>query len=563
GRSFYVSLISECAALRVLDELGLPSTSQITNAAGKFLIVAPNTPATVAALERVQQTLNDWFLQYSWGLAGVGLAWLPACGNDFLRRSRDSQQEAPFADLLRRLFAQLETSKLQRYALTGTEAPEAVFSGFLDQFHNEKGVCRVDGRSPATRQQDGIWLGDLAWDQIQAGECLTRHTRLLITRQPLQRQDRLELALFGYHISFTGDETASGKFSEQARNGDLRRAWDFSLPRNGDKPLWNGYARRYINAYIPRFTAADFNRPDKYDRTGAAEEGERGIDEIKTLTDIACEDRWLDENERWSGVRALMTLKGDVDNLGEIFQHGLNRPTFARMAGLSRQLNAFFAIYLPWRCQSESAYQNTYTVFAGGDDFFLIGPWRSQIRLAEAMRGWFQAYVAHNPDIHFSAGLAMTKPGLPIRHLSQIAEEALDSAKQYQGEAAPDQPPAKNAVCCYGMTVSWDHFAELMQRLQVLEQVAAEERLSTGYLYGLLRFTEMQERIFECPENAIWHAWFAYRTRRLLERNRRLSEQRRQSLQQQLGHEIAPQGIERFGERYKISLFTHLYQQRD
>jgi CRISPR-associated protein Csm1 len=44
GRSFYVSLLSECAALKVLDALDLPSTSQVINAAGKFMIVAPNTP---------------------------------------------------------------------------------------------------------------------------------------------------------------------------------------------------------------------------------------------------------------------------------------------------------------------------------------------------------------------------------------------------------------------------------------------------------------------------------------------------------------------------------------
>ena len=59
------------------------------------------------------------------------------------------------------------------------------------------------------------------------------------------------------------------------------------------------------------------------------------------------------------------------------------------MAALSRQLNAFFAIYLPALCQSETGFSNTYTVFAGGDDFFLMGPWRSQIQLAARMRNEF------------------------------------------------------------------------------------------------------------------------------------------------------------------------------
>ena len=123
-----------------------------------------------------------------------------------------------------------------------------------------------------------------------------------------------------------------------------------------------------------------------------------------------------------------MTLKGDVDNLGLIFQHGQARPTFARMAALSRQINAFFTVWLPWVCSDE--FPNTYTVFAGGDDFFLIGPWHSTIKLARRMRDEFARYVAHNPDIHFSAGLSMTKPGLPIRHLGALAEESLENAKR-------------------------------------------------------------------------------------------------------------------------------------
>jgi len=38
-------------------------------------------------------------------------------------------------------------------------------------------------------------------------------------------------------------------------------------------------------------------------------------------------------------------LKGDIDNLGELFRVGLRQPTFAKMAALSRQVNGFFAIY--------------------------------------------------------------------------------------------------------------------------------------------------------------------------------------------------------------------------
>ncbi|MGB2971511.1 MAG: type III-A CRISPR-associated protein Cas10/Csm1, partial [Candidatus Competibacter sp.] len=60
GRSFYVSLLSECAALKVLEMLDLPPTSQITNAAGKFLIVAPHTPEALERIAEVQKVLDRW-----------------------------------------------------------------------------------------------------------------------------------------------------------------------------------------------------------------------------------------------------------------------------------------------------------------------------------------------------------------------------------------------------------------------------------------------------------------------------------------------------------------------
>ena len=72
GRSFYVSLLSECAALRVLESLDLPGASQIINAAGKFLIVAPKTPEIVEKLVTVQKTLDTWFLTHAWGQSGLG-----------------------------------------------------------------------------------------------------------------------------------------------------------------------------------------------------------------------------------------------------------------------------------------------------------------------------------------------------------------------------------------------------------------------------------------------------------------------------------------------------------
>ncbi|MCL7421623.1 MAG: type III-A CRISPR-associated protein Cas10/Csm1 [Methylobacter sp.] len=572
GRSFYVSLLSECAALKVLDALNLPATSQVINAAGKFMIVAPNTDQTRLALQQVRQELDEWFLKHSWGQAGVGLAWTEASCNDF-RRHADNRdvgatptsrlnQASPYQQLIKKLFEQLEIIKNQRFNLCGNSLAPIVFKDFLDSFDNDKGVCKIDGRSPASEQIDiDTCISKLAKDQIETGHWLTRRERILITRQSLGLTSALKIPVFGYHISFAENEEGQGKFGEQARNGNLLRAWDFSLPRSADQALWNGYARRSINAYVPIANEKDLLEETWSKYTGIEEKLE--LDAAKTLNHLACGDRKPDplREDTWQGISALSTLKGDVDNLGTIFQSGLGDDvSFSKTAALSRQINAFFTVYLPWLCQTE--YRESYTVFAGGDDFFLIGPWLSQIKLAGRMRQAFQKYVAGNPEVHFSAGISTTKPGLPITQLGDMAEDALEQAKAHNPEKLAIAP--KDAVSCFNQRMFWEEFQALTgKRRERLQQLSEENGLSTGYVYGLLNLIDMAEKVHEKPENAIWHSYFAYRTVRMLERNRQLDKDQRRRRQAELAEEIANAGIIRHGGNYRVALFCHLYQQRD
>src|SRR5207245_2101756 len=109
------------------------------------------------------------------------------------------------------------------------------------------------------------------------------------------------------------------------------------------------------------------------------------------------------------GLDYLGLLKGDVDYLGQIFSGGLGEDlSISRYATLSRMLDLFFSGYLNTLMQ-EKAYANTYTVYAGGDDFFLISDWESALCLADRLESDFRAYTCHNPNITLSIGLAVTK----------------------------------------------------------------------------------------------------------------------------------------------------------
>lgn len=556
GRSFQVSLFTEIAALRLLDALELPPTSQIINAAGKFLIVAPNTPEVVATLERLRGELDAWFLAHTYGQAGIGLAWTPAACNDFLRKGQD----AGFSVLMKRLIDALEVAKSRRFDLCAQGAK--VFTDAAFPF----GPCKWNGRLPADRAADGEKPAScaLSRDQITIGEALTRFDRLLVVHGHAAtllftspRLQLLESELFGYRIAFTFSEDATGRFGELAGSGELRRCWDFSLPRaddlRGDQSPWWGYARRFISGYAPRVGSQDLTAQGRY---LASEDGSLpALDELKTLDMLACEDRRPAGDDRWEGIAALGILKGDVDNLGELFRIGLKQPSFAKYASLSRQINAFFAVWLPWLLARE--FPGVYTVFAGGDDFFLIGPWRTVQKLADRMRREFARYAASNAGIHFSAGIATQKPGAPIHTLAELAEDALAAAKRHDG---------KNAVTCFGETVGWGNWDALEGALERLGSLHGEARLSTGYVYGLLQFVELrrQEEHEKKPEAAIWRSRLAYRTRRfVIDRMKGLDEAERRRRFMEIVADIGDKGIGQFGSAYRIALFNHLYQFRD
>jgi CRISPR-associated protein Csm1 len=557
GRSFQVSLFTEIAALRLLDTLGLPPTSQIINAAGKFLIVAPNVPEVTEQLKRLRGEFDAWFLDHTFGQAGIGLAWTPASCNDFLRKGKDEG----FSLLMKRLVGELEVAKNRRFDLCVSGGKVFVEAAF------PFGPCKWNGRLPADRADDQETPAScaLSRDQVAIGEALVRFDRLLVvdegTTRALFTGTRLQLLecnLFGYRLAFTVSEEASGRFGGLAASGELRRCWDFSLPGGddlkGDRPLWSGYARRFISGYVPRLSSQDLAAQTRY---LSLENGRLpGMGELKTFDMLACEDRTpVDDGESWQGVAALGVLKGDVDDLGELFRIGLKQPSFAKYASLSRQMNAFFAIWLPWVLARE--FPGVYTVFAGGDDFFLIGPWRTIQKLADRMQSEFVRYVADNKDIHFSAGIATQKPGASIHILAELAEGALAAAKRHDG---------KNAVTCFSETVSWDKWEALEGAFDRLAELRKAARLSSGYVYGLLQFVELKRQEVEerKPEAAIWRSRLAYRTRRfIVDRMKGLDEAERRKVFTEIVTDIAEKGIGRLGPAYRVVLFNHLYQFRD
>lgn len=515
GRSFQVSLFTELAALKILNVCKLPTTSQMMNAAGKFLIVAPNTEEVKNAIKQVQSELNQWFIKETYGLIGLGIAVQSAKCSDF--------EQNNYKELVKKLFQNLEEQKLKRLDLTDTTQS-------VQEVEYPNGVCEMNSFFPA---QIGKERSIISEDQIKIGEMLAKKQRIIIADINADINHKyetqiLKLPIFGFKVIFTNSREDTKEFGYPVKLLQIHRFWDFSLPKDTNAKIWNGYARRYINAYVP------------FDEEG----------KIITFGDIENQDK---------GQKALMTLKGDVDNLGTIFQEGIQPANIAKMAALSRQMNLFFSLWLPAYCAEQS--QSMYTVFAGGDDFFLIGPWYSTQKVAHAMQQAFAHYVAENPKIHFSVGMVMSKSNIPVPRLGDLAEEALEKSKGIDKGEKVSTAEGKNAVTIFNRSVKWKDWQSLCNLEKKIHHLAETYKISTSYLYSLIRLCE-QAADEKNIESTMWRSRFYYRTARYVLDKIKKEEEQKDALKV-ISEALGENGIGLYKINFAIPLFNYFYKKRN
>jgi CRISPR-associated protein Csm1 len=213
------------------------------------------------------------------------------------------------------------------------------------------------------------------------------------------------------------------------------------------------------------------------------------------------------------GRPMLAALKADVDRLGQVFTRGLGgHRSLARAAALSRMVDAFFTGFLPYRLASD--FPHVYTVYAGGDDLLLLGPWHDVLRLARDLRKDFQGFVGGSPHVTLSAAIALFDPKTPITRAAHEAEERLDRAK----EDGRDRVHAILSTDAPALT--WEEYGIALvdaEHVHDLINVGADG-VTTALLYKLLW---LDDRRRDCEEKgetraADWRAKLGYHLWRAL-----------------------------------------------
>ena len=562
GRSFSVSLLSELAADLLCREIGLTPISVVLNAAGKFTVIAPNTKEAKDKIMAVEEDINDWLTRLFFGEFSIGITSIEASCNDLVSKH--------FGDFLDTIGREVERKKYRKVDL---ERYGGVVKDYLDGFNNElrKKLCPFCGKRPSSGEVEGeSILGDeesackICRDHIYIGTKLVKTSKIAITtvNANLHGDNKLKEPIFGiYQLSMD----VTGKLNELAARGELLKYWDISILEDGKIAKY--ITTRFINGYVPKYREED-NHDERLLAGKKREETmleliealQPGKEAPKTFLHIAKKAlNFTDKPDKFEGVEALGVLKADVDNLGLIFGYGLKRNSLSRLATLSRQMNYFFSIYLPYLLKTKSDFRDIYTVFAGGDDLFLMGPWNRIIDLASFLRESFRRYVCYNNSITISVGISINKPGEPVSIIAERAEDALKSSKRNN----------RDSITIFGETVKWKDFDEISKVKEQLEDWFEGHIVNRAMLYRLNRFVHMakeQRALFEAKEGIEPEDWECLKWKALL----------RYSLARNVGKELKGEEkgsvlkevekvaywLHEYGGAMKIPLWYILYNKR-
>ena len=153
----------------------------------------------------------------------------------------------------------------------------------------------------------------------------------------------------------------------------------------------------------------------------------------------------------------------------------------------------------------------------------------------------------------------MTASGEDVVTMSAMAEEALEKAKKYPNS----DNPTKNAVCCFGQTVSFADYNNLMALEHRLAEMKEEYDLSIGYIYSLQTLCNQAESATNGKfTDAMWRSKLGYKTVRFTETSKKIDADNKQIAADAIAKEIG-NAISKYQTDYKIALFTWLYQQRE
>lgn len=190
-------------------------------------------------------------------------------------------------------------------------------------------------------------------------------------------------------------------------------------------------------------------------------------------------------SEQAQGDKRLAVLKADVDDMGiRIGEIADSDRSYRALRKFSRSLQSFFVEDVQQMLSED--WRSLYTIYAGGDDLLLVGPWNVVMGFAGKLHDKFQAGPGSRYDLTMSAGIALTPYRVPIRHAVERAEDLLKLAKEQDG---------KSSCATLGSIWKWEHHDRVIGDGRKLTGWVKKGEVHRSLVHRLLNLAESDDPV--------------------------------------------------------------------
>ena len=451
ARSFFIKLLSDVGAYKIVNILDLTPANIIISSGGKFYILAQNTENSLEQLEKIKKEINTFLYKEYQADLFLNLEWIGLSGDDLGRKFSQKYDE---------LNDKLDVGKNKKFV--DNILNETILEN--EDYGNGKKVslCKICNKYLITKEQEQC---EHCKKDVDFGKYLSKMTKLgyYIDNFENISKDEKTIELFGVLCKIYTDDNIEGE-------PYIINYYTENIKRN------MGYLKDVYGGYVP------------IEKSG----------KIKTFEDIANESK----------SKNLGIIKGDVDNLGLIFSVGmsgleeeiLNEETgksekkkgvisISRISTLSRMLDNFFSYWLPKTLENrKEEFGSNYVVYSGGDDFMIVSSWDNSVKVAKFINDNFREYVSRNDNITITMGISITKPSEPIYYSSGWATEAEEKGKS----------SGKNGMVLFDTYIPWEDMYKVLKVSEFFNKNYKTKEndknlYNQGFIYRLLTYTEMAE----------------------------------------------------------------------
>jgi CRISPR-associated protein Csm1 len=481
ARSLAVSLALETVVRMFIEEFGVNISVLLMNAGGKAWLLLPNLPSSTEKIKKIRaEVVNRLLEDPFYGEVKLKISYVFMNEEDF--------KVGKFKEKLKELFKEESENRFKLFEIS--EFEKFIFKNYSGKVSasEDKSPCPVCGVSPKEGE-----LCRLCERLKEIGEKLPKSSFLKVFYGSKGNLPDL--------FPIPDIKPVEKANNERLRNGEA--IYSFSIED------FEGYPVKFMENYVPVIenengALAELIKKECYEPDNPWEEKKP-----KNFCHIAFESLEKEENSFY-GRPYLAVLKADVDKLGFILSEGfvkLSREndisilSLSRLVSLSSMLDFFFTEIVKDMAKDKEIY----SVFSGGDDLFLIGPWYKVLRFEGELRQKFKEYTCNNENLTISVGIEVVKPTLPVYTMAELGEGALKKAKD-----------TRNSTVVFGRRINYSKFSlgELLkvadELLDYLKESDDERKISISFLYKALKLSQMANEETENVKNLLWRAYLNY-----------------------------------------------------